>query len=331
VFYYELSQIPKHNNALIFAMKYALRWLLYHIKNPSAKKRLLEIIREDKVDVIHTNSMVVDLGVSVSRKSGVRHVMHLRELLKENYNCYPMRKNYIEQISTDNCQFIAVSEFVKEKWVALGVESEKISVIYDGVDASAFRRTKANEQSDKNKSSKLKLVMCGSFCKAKGQKLLLQAIALLSVEERKNVSVALYGNKQGTYYEETLDMIHSLGIDDCIEVMGYFENIAEELQKYDCGVMCSENEAFGRVTVEYMLAGLCPIIPDAGANREITNNGEYALFYRNNDAGELADTLRRLMNNRQLILEYGGKGKEYALRHFDINANSERIIEKFNE
>ena len=52
--------------------------------------------------------------------------------------------------------------------------------------------------------------------------------------------------------------------------------------------MLSKNEAFGRVTVEYMLQNLAVIASDAGANSEIIENGVSGLLYRLGDVDDLA-------------------------------------------
>ncbi|MCQ2493244.1 MAG: glycosyltransferase family 4 protein [Lachnospiraceae bacterium] len=321
VIYYEWSQIPKHNIAPIFAMKYLLRQFLYHTKNPKAERLLEEIIVKEKVDLVHTNSMVVDVAGKVATKYGLPHVWHLRELLKENYNCYPIHKDYINRMSSDNSFFLAVSEFTKTVWTGLGIDSKRISVIYDGVDAERFTMNSEKDVKSVDKADVLRMVMCGSFCEAKGQKLLVKAISRLNEDERKQISIAMYGNTEGTYYSETVKMINDLKVDDSFEIKGYSNNIPEELQCYSCGVMCSENEAFGRVTVEYMLAGLCPIVPDAGANRELTNNGEFAILYDRRNADGLTEAIRKIIANKELVDAYGIKGREYAKTKFDVNSN----------
>ena len=333
VFFYEWSQIPKHNAAPVFALKYIFRFFSYLINNPKAERHIEKILIDDAIDIVHTNNMVIDVGMKAAGRLSVPHVWHLRELLKENYNCYPIKKNYIKKLNDSAGSFIAVSEFVKKSWVAEGIDDKRISVIYDGIDGNLFgEKSKSDDACGANsESERVNIVMCGSFCTAKNQKQLVEAVSLLGDAERKRVHVALYGRKQGQYYEETVGMIKEKGLQQCIEIMGYCENIPEELKKYDCGIMCSSNEAFGRVTIEYMMAGLCTVATDAGANREVTDDGKKALLYNADSAEHLADIIRMLIADRDKMIRLGRNGREWAESRFDINKNVPALFELFDQ
>ena len=87
------------------------------------------------------------------------------------------------------------------------------------------------------------------------------------------------------------------------------------LQRSDVGLMLSTNEAFGRVTVEYMMQNLAVIASDTGANPEIITNGETGLLYELGDVESLADKMKSLIEDHTLLGALAEKGKQHAYRH----------------
>lgn len=331
VFYYEWSQIPKHNAGIVFGAKYLFRWVLYHVFNPYAEKCIEKIIVDEKIDVVHTNNMVTDIGRKTTDKLGINHIWHLRELLKENYNCYPIHRDYIDRLAGKKNHFIAISRFVKDKWTELGIDESRITVIYDGVDCDRFTAHGGGDWvAPKGKrlgnEEMIRFVMCGSYCKAKGQKKLIESLSCLDENELEAISLDLYGDPHGEYFEETRKLIMEKKLEKCVNIAGYSNNIPEVLKNYDCGIMCSENEAFGRVTIEYMLAGLCTILPETGANIELMGDGAQAIKYDVYDTTSLAGAIKTVIARPELISEYGMNNREYALNRFDINVNADNII-----
>ena len=88
-------------------------------------------------------------------------------------------------------------------------------------------------------------------------------------------------------------------------MLGYREDVCSLLHEYDCGVMCSRSEGFGRVTAEYMMAGLPVIASDTGANPELVNEGQTGLFYRWGDTSDLAKKIEMLADDALLCERMG--------------------------
>ena len=317
---YEQFQIPKHNTVLVFMFKYIWHLMRYYLGNGIASNRIKRIVSDNKVDLIHTNSSVVDIGAVVSEKTGVPHVWHLREFGKEDFNFYSTRINSIDYMNRTTSGFIAVSKSVKNAWIIRGLNESKIHVFYDGVKASSFK-----EHCTKSTSEITRIAMTGSYSKTKGQIVLVKALSL--IKDRINVRVSLFGNPVGDYYNEVKKAIEDYGLTDVVTIEGYTTKINRILNEYDIGVICSKSEAFGRVTVEYMLSGLCPVAPRSGANVELLEENDCGVLYEPNDSKSLADSLLMLANSPETINSYGEKARSIALREYDIEKNSISIID----
>lgn len=88
-------------------------------------------------------------------------------------------------------------------------------------------------------------------------------------------------------------------------------------------VTASRCEAFGRVTVEYMMAGLAVIVSNTGANPEIIKDGETGLVYQYGKPEDLRDKIQWYMDHREDGLRtIALNGQIDACKRFtsDINA-----------
>lgn len=92
--------------------------------------------------------------------------------------------------------------------------------------------------------------------------------------------------------------------------------------------MSSPHEAFGRVTVEYMMAGIPVIGRNGGATPEIIIDNETGLLY--NSVQELSDKLKYLIDNKEYRLKIGEKGKNQATARFSEERYINEVTELFN-
>ncbi|EPZ9215616.1 glycosyltransferase family 4 protein [Clostridium perfringens] len=318
---YEQSQIPKHDNIAKFILKFLVHFINYYWLNKNAINKIAKIVVDEKIELIHTNTSVIDIGNYISKKTGIKHVWHLREFGKEDFNFYPIRYNYIHEMNASNNVCLAISKAVKDTWTKKGVNG--IEVLYDGVVINPYEKVEY-------KDNKIRLVMVGSFCEAKGQELLVNALIKMKKEYRKKLLVDFFGGKtSGSYYSSVERLIKENNLEEIITMKGFSNNISEELSKYDIGVLCSRAEAFGRVTAEYMMAGLCLVVPRSGANIELIEDNNCGLIYESQNVDSLASTIQSAIQDQKLVHEYGVKAKQIAEQKYNIDINASSIIDFF--
>ena len=200
--------------------------------------------------------------------------------------------------------FIAISNTVSLDWVTAGLDPSKMIVIYNGIIPSAAKHL-AVESEDKV----LKIVMVGSLCEQKGQDQLISAISQLGDVDRKKISVDFYGDGKDKYVKNLRQLIERNDLSDICTIKGYDCDIRQRLGQYDVGIICSKAEGFGMVTVEYMMAGLCPVVSDTGANTEIVEANKSGLVYRYGDSKDLLLKIQYLINHPGIRGELAEKSK----------------------
>lgn len=300
---------------------YVLRKAQYRKSMKQALKIIESQIDMSTVDIIHTNSARNDIGCELARKYNIPHIIHIREFGQEDFGCWTYRENYGSYLNTYTDAFICISDAIKTSWAKKGISQKKMSVIYNGVDETQIKKINTN---DHYLSQKFRMVIVGGVCEAKGQLEAIRAIRILPKNVQENVYLDIIGWGNESYINQIKCEINSSGLQKNINLLGSKDNIGEILCNYQVGLMCSRAEGFGRVTVEYMHAGLGVIASRAGANEEIIKDNETGLLYTKGNAEELAKKIRTYFDNRHLLQNCAKQGKEYAKRNFtkEINANN---------
>ena len=292
-------------------------YIVYKISNYISVRNLEKEIDFSKVDLIHTNVNRNDLGAILAKRHNIKHIWHIREFGKEDYNCFSLRYKYINFMNKYTSRFIAISNAVANSWIDKGLDKNKINVIYNGVDTEKF------EKINKERNSKIKILISGYITTSKGQLQLIKSLKYIPKEIINKLNVDIYGTGNKEYINLIKEEIENLKLEKVVSFKGYRENMYEIMPQYDIGVVCSKAEGFGRVTVEYMMSGLCVIVSNTGANTELIQNENTGLIYEYNNEKDLASKIEKIINDKKLYERISKNGYTFAKDNFTniINAN----------
>lgn len=304
--------------------KKPIKWVLYAIYYyfgfyPSIWKAL-KVIDWDTVDLIHTNVARDDLGMELSKRTGVPNICHIREFAELDFNCWTYRPNYVKYLDKHTDCFIAISEAVKEYWIKKGLSRKKIQVIYNGVDSQKIDPSDHSQWKD---SATLRMVIVGGVIPNKGQYQAIEALCLLPKEIRDFFSLDVIGGITETYKHKLQEILKKYDVTDQVRFLGPRNDIYSSLKEYHIGLMCSKAEGFGRVTVEYMHAGLVVIASNGGANQEIIRDGETGFIYDKKSTNCLAEKMQYVWEHRSESIRIAENGQRDAKKYTrQCNANN---------
>lgn len=270
------------------------------------------------VSIVHSSSVVINKGAYVSQMMNIPHVWHIRELERD---WKFIRNDQRERMNQYTTKFIAISAAVAKEWLQFGIDKTKMVTIQNGL--TNFPSVVKDHQKG---SSKIRIVFAGYLSESKGQLEFLKSLTLLSSEIAKKISVDLIGDGDKKYTEEIKRFINIeiKGIE--IKMLGYISNAHEMFSDYDIGVINSKAEAFGRTTVEYMLAELSVLASNTGANVELLTNGKTGTLFDYRDIKDLSQKIEFLVRNSEYRLSVAKKGRIYAENNYSDVKNAERIF-----
>lgn len=293
-------------------IKFIPRYIRYILGNIYALNYIDKHISTETIDLIHANNSGLDLGILISKKYNIPNIIHLREygVGKTKFNVKSYRNNYIKFLNKNTNQFIAISNSVKDFWISKGLDKNKIVVIYDGVNVENI---KVKDQWFIN--DKINMTIVGSISEGKGQLELLDAISSLDKKILSKIQLDIIGSGQLIDEKNVINKIDKLNLNKVVHFLGYKKNINNSLKQYDIGIVCSDGEGFGRVTVEYMTAGLCVIASDKGANTEIIMDNNNGIIYHKNIPNNLTQKIAFCINNREKIKKIGTNARSVSTKY----------------
>lgn len=297
--------------------------------NKRAQIKIEELLEGKQIDIVHTNVNRIDIGGYYALAHDIPHVWHLREFGKEDYNCMYLRTDAISFMNKSTNKFVAISEAVKQAWSEKGLDINKIDVIYNGIDLSRFSE-KIPERVYKE-DKEVKIVFAGIISETKGQIQLIKAVEVLPEKIRQKINIDFYGGGREAYISHLKKYVRSKGLESHICFKGYCSNIPEVLPQYDVGVVASRAEAFGRVTAEYMAAGLCVIASNTGANPEIVEHKKTGLIYRHGDVRELAECIKMLVEQPETFKQMRLTAFEDVRYKYTMDRCSDDIYDLYRE
>ena len=176
--------------------------------------------------------------------------------------------------------------------------------------------------------NKMKLCIVGGISEAKNQIDLINAVQLLP---NYDFTLDIIGEGISKYFAKLKATVKNKGLDKKINFVGHKTKIGELLADYDIGIITSKNEAFGRVTIEYMLAGVPVIASDAGANKELIDNGNTGVFYELGDVQGLADKIEELISDKEYRQKLSLNAYNVAVNNYTAQNNAQKVLEVYNK
>ena len=119
--------------------------------------------------------------------------------------------------------------------------------------------------------------------------------------------------------------ISSYGLEKYVKMWGYRKDVQKILKKMQVGIVPSLNEAFGRVTVEFMMEKMPVIGANTGGTVELISNNIDGYLYQVGDYEDLARYMEKYLQNPNLIIEHGQNGYEKASVEFKKQKNTDMI------
>lgn len=157
------------------------------------------------------------------------------------------------------------------------------------------------------------LVAVGRLNAQKGFDVLLQALQQLHHED--GVRLLIVGG--GEEHEALTRQSSALGLGEQVRITGWTDQVRDFLSRGDVFVLPSRSEGFPLAIVEAMLAGLPVVASEVGGVPEAVSDGESGLLVPKDDPERLATALQRLIDDPQLRVRMGRRGRNLATRFTD--------------
>lgn len=280
---------------------------------------LKRVVRKRKIDIIHTNSSVINTGGILSRMTGVPHVWHIREFAIKGlgfFSVWDYRK-LCAFIDSHSDRVVTISKAIAQEFHD-EISPDKLEVVYNGVSDKNIRHKSGVKES----GGRVEYLISGRNNPEKGLDEAIRAVGILVKEGYRNLHLSMAGTEAADNLEQ---LITECQVRDYVSYLGMVKDMPALRQKMDIELVCSVCEGFGRVTAEALMSSNPVIGADTGGTPELIRDGENGYLYHRGDVNDLAQKMRIFLDYPEKIRALGDNGFAWSTRMFTQERNAREI------
>ncbi len=283
-------------------------------------KHLKQTYKQFKPDIVsaHMNECSWMPGFVAKMSFPTAKVVRVRaDIAAPNKNIFNL---YVNHKWTDH--IICSSQLHKEVCCKnLFLSPDRLSVVYGSVDAEKFNTT-AYDSSIRKQLGLLDddFVVCllGRLSPVKGHEYAIKAVSLLKDLPVK-VKLLCIGYESERKYDWLNGEAERLGVTDRLVTIERCDNIPAVLNSVDVGIITSlGSEANSRAALEYMACGKPVVVTNVGVLPELVAEGKNGFVIEKGISEKLAETLKKLVLNKDLCSEMGKASRQRIEDNFTL-------------
>lgn len=276
--------------------------------------RLRKIIRQNKVDVVHST---LYWSTIIARMATPRHIPLVSSVQSSISDGIEYQKKWICWLDKLTFRWrksivVGVSAYTLNDYFSfLKMKPYKKHVLYNFVDTDIFQPQPPVEH-----TGTFKLISVGTLKIQKNQKFLVQAFQSL-----KHLDVELHIYGEGPCRQEMQEMIDKDGLK--VKLMGKLMNLSKVLPQYDLFTMSATYEGFALAVLEGMAMGVPMLLSDIPTYRE--QCADTALYFNLTNTSDFVNQVTYLVQHKAIRLSLAAAGQKRALENFTLNDHVKQL------
>lgn len=306
----------------------------YSTKNFQAYKKIVDFIREEKIDYIHCNTPVGGLlGRLAGEKCNVKRVIYQAHGFhfyngapKKNWLIYYPIERWLAK-KTDAIITINKEDFERAKTFKLKNNGQVYYVPGVGMDLSKYKRADSFREMKRKElclqETDFALISMGDLIKRKNY-----AIAIEAVEKINNPKVHYFICGKGPEEEHLSELTKKLGVENQVHFLGYRTDIKELLTASDAFLFTSKQEGLARSLMEAMASGLPCVVSKIRGNTELIINNINGFLCT--DVEEYVNSIKKLMQSPESVKIFVERSLE-NLKNFSIERVEDSMFDIYSK
>ncbi len=285
----------------------------YHFRIRPNAQEIARNLRDMKIDLIYMNNQPSSNleGILAAGESGTLALQHCRKEAALNSFEVAAVNKWLPKI-------ICVSKSIRQSLIDQGVEAEKCSVVYNGIDSGVIPETVPSKIRKQWRIADDEILVgtVGSLNKGKRVKDLVEAMSIVALGTVKPIKCIVVGEGREKGHLIEMGCRNSLG--DKIIFTGFLSDAISHTNAMDIFVLPSEKEGLPRVILEAMLMGKPVIACDVPGSSELVVHGKTGILVPVGSPDSLAAALLTLIEDSDLRERMGAEGKKRVVSNFTI-------------
>jgi glycosyltransferase involved in cell wall biosynthesis len=314
-------------------------WYSFLKEFPERVRTILDIIRNEKINLVHTNTNFVFDGAVAAKIAKIPHVWHAHIEFDPTlplFKRFPLDSaSYAGLIDELSDAVIAVSHGVKAHLVPHCAET-KIKVIHNGLDLQevdkAVHRAGRGVRHELELSGDTSLICTvGRICKDKSFNYYIESAAKV-LQKKPDVHFIHVGPGDDKAETAMLEgLITRLGIRASFHFLGYRGDVPQIIAESDVFVQTSTKEGLPYVILEAMSCRKPVVAMKCVGPGEMIVDGETGFLAEVGDVTAVSESIIKILEDHALMTEMGVKGRERVENLFNSKKHAEKIEALYTE
>ena len=285
-----------------------------------AAKKLAALAKTHNAQLIHTSDSWFNPYLwHLRRELEIPVISHVRTLLTSSQ----VRKYRFNQMDS----IIAISEQSAIPLIQAGIAPQKIKVILNCVDLSAFQPTSVRSSN----SEEYAVGIVGRIEPFKRQKAFVEIAAKVATHTDKVqfhiIGAALDTPEHRAYNREVHQLVAKYQLHKTVHFTGHRTDMPKAMQELDLLITLSA----GSVIAEAMATGTPVIATPIGSATEMIVHGVIGYIMTSESTGEIADKIMELATDRTQSESMGQRARRYAEEVFGVETHVQKVQDIYKE
>jgi len=262
---------------------------------------------------------------------------------KKKTNLLKLKVGFLKIFEKIACKMsdhiLVVVDESKERLVNLGIEDKKITVVMNCEIKENFSENKINMKLKKDLESKFSsnfvFGYIGGFGYHRGLDVAIKSLRYIK-KEIKNAKLIIVGN--GKNYNELLDLVKKLHLENDVIFTGFVphDHLPTYVSIFDIGIIPHISNPHVDSTIpnkiwQYMLMEKPQVVSSAPPLKRIATKTKCGLVFKSGDSKSMAEKIITLAKNRNLMQELGKNGRNAAVKRYNWDKESKKLVEIYRE
>jgi glycosyltransferase involved in cell wall biosynthesis len=297
-------------------------------------RRFVGWLRSSHIDILHTHDFYTNVFGMAGGALG-RVPVRIASM-RETAGMRSSGQKQLQRVAYSLAHQVVVnSNAVREKLIADGTGAEKVTVVYNGLDARRLITSLSRSESlarlgfpaDGVYRRRFVSIVANMRHEVKDYPMFLRSAKRVK-DAVPDVAFLLAG--EGELSDSLRLVAVELGLQDSTFFLGRCESVAELLNISEICVLSSKAEGFSNSILEYMAAARPVVVTNVGGAREVVTEGETGYLVTSGDDAAMAKRLISLLRDPERARLMGSNGQRVVAEKFSCEAQLARTEELYD-
>jgi len=285
--------------------------------------KLYRLIKKNRIDIVHSNSSMLQVGGIAAFLTGRPHIWHVREITLRPKILNTLLSVLLSKLST---KVLCITKTVRDSFVSLDGFQRKASVLYDSLELVPQPKTDNIQDLKRELGIEEGVQVVGTVGRinfTKGHKILMEAAELVLQRFPRAVFLVVGGADKRfghhTVLEELKALVEKLRIREKVLFTGFRKDVWDLVSLMDVFVLPSlKPEGLGLSLIQAMALGKPAVATAQGGPLEIIEDQKTGILVPPGNPQILAEAIVDLLKHPQKRERIGRTAQEMVRQRFDF-------------